>query len=239
MASIEPAMLWEATDAGRGAAAAVSVWIGGGGGRLAARRGGGGVWDRRRRGWSGWRSARTTSWRGCRLADGPLIAKCCGWAPAHPRLIRLAELLAWLEEEGLPVAVPLQAQAGARQVLVDGRSLGLLPRGGGRAAGCPGTPTGLGGGDDAGAAAPGAGGVSAGRGSNGRGGAGAGGEHPGVGGGEGGDGGAGGGRGGEPGAAGGAGWAGAAAAANAAGAPRFPGGEPDLGRREDRRRARF
>ena len=57
---------------------------------------------------------------------GPLIAKCCGWAPAQPQLARLAELLAWLQEEGLPVAVPLAARTGSRQVLVDGRSLGLL-----------------------------------------------------------------------------------------------------------------
>ena len=41
-------------------------------------------------------------------------------------MLRLTELLVWLEGEGVPVAMPLEARARARQVLVDGRSLGLL-----------------------------------------------------------------------------------------------------------------
>lgn len=125
MEEVEPAMLWEATDAhtalrrrfGFDSAAAVEDWLR----RAASAHYGIAVGEMERLAIS---SSNFLAW--LRTDAGPLIAKCCGWAMLHPRLMQVAELLAWLEQEGLPVAVPLTAHAGTRQVMVDRRSLGLL-----------------------------------------------------------------------------------------------------------------
>lgn len=125
MAGVQPTMLWEATDASAalarrfrfGSAAEVEAWL-----RSTVHAEYGiAVRSMDRLVIS---SYNFLAW--LQTSDGPLIAKCCGWAPAHPKLLRLAALLAWLEEEGLPVVVPLMATPGMRQVLVDGRSLGML-----------------------------------------------------------------------------------------------------------------
>lgn len=118
-------MLWEATDAaaalrrrfGFESAAAVETWLR----REAASHYGIAVEEMERLAIS---SYNFLAW--LRTDAGPLIAKCCGRAILHPRLVQVAELLVWLEGEGLPVAVPLLARAGVRQVMVDRRSLGLL-----------------------------------------------------------------------------------------------------------------
>lgn len=125
MAGAVPTMLWEATDPAAalrrrfrfGSAAEVEAWLRG----AAAAEYGIAVEGMDRLAIS---SYNLLAW--LQTSAGPLIAKCCGWAPAHPRLIRLAELLAWLEGEGLPVVAPRPARAEIRQVLIDGRSLGLL-----------------------------------------------------------------------------------------------------------------
>lgn len=125
MAGIEPTMLWEATDPdaalqrrfGFGSAAEVEDWLR----REAAAHYGIAVAGMERLAIS---SYNFLAW--LRTDEGPLIAKCCGWAMLHPRLVQVAELLVWLEKEGLPVAVPQEANGGARQVMVDRRSLGLL-----------------------------------------------------------------------------------------------------------------
>jgi len=58
-------------------------------------------------------------------ADGPLIAKCCAQLTIHTRLARIADLLCWLEAQGLPVSTPLSTTLGARQVRCEHLSLGL------------------------------------------------------------------------------------------------------------------
>lgn len=58
-------------------------------------------------------------------ADGPLLAKCCAYPPAHPQLVKLAGLLVWLAQAGLPVSPPLATKAAERQILCDQRSLGV------------------------------------------------------------------------------------------------------------------
>lgn len=125
MAVVEPELLWEATDAqealrrrfGLESAAAVEAWLR----REAGSHYGIAVKEMERLAIS---SYNFLAW--LRTDEGPLIAKCCGWAMLHARLVQVAELLAWLEGEGLPVAVPLAARSGGRQVMVDRRSLGLL-----------------------------------------------------------------------------------------------------------------
>jgi homoserine kinase type II len=57
--------------------------------------------------------------------DGPLIAKCCAVVSAHEWLSNVAELLVWLDQERLPVSVPLRSRRGKRQVLCDHLSLGV------------------------------------------------------------------------------------------------------------------
>ena len=58
-------------------------------------------------------------------ADGPLIAKCCALVSAHDRLSNVAELLVWLDQEHLPVSVPLRTKVGQRQVTCDHLSLSV------------------------------------------------------------------------------------------------------------------
>jgi len=57
--------------------------------------------------------------------DGPLIAKCCAFVRAHDWLANVGELLAWLEQQQLPVSVPVAASTGERQVLRDHLSIGV------------------------------------------------------------------------------------------------------------------
>ncbi|MEQ7125575.1 phosphotransferase [Actinopolymorpha sp. B11F2] len=57
-----------------------------------------------------------------------LVAKWSVVPGLHPRLAELARLTGWLEGCGLPVAAPLPAIDGRRQVEIDGASLGLLPQ---------------------------------------------------------------------------------------------------------------
>lgn len=58
-------------------------------------------------------------------ADGPLLAKCCAFVPAHQRLLNAGELVVWLGEMQLPVSAPLVATTGAVQVLCDHLSVGV------------------------------------------------------------------------------------------------------------------
>lgn len=58
-------------------------------------------------------------------SDGPLIAKCCAFVPAHDWLANVAELLAWLEQQHLPVSVPVTTSSGERQVRRDHLSIGV------------------------------------------------------------------------------------------------------------------
>ena len=62
-------------------------------------------------------------------AEGPLLAKCCVFLPAHQRLLTAAELVVWLAQQSLPVSVPLPAQTGpetgAVQVRCDHFSVGV------------------------------------------------------------------------------------------------------------------
>lgn len=62
-------------------------------------------------------------------SEGPLLAKCCIFLPAHQRLLTAAELVVWLAQQTLPVSVPLSAQtgpeAGAVQVRCDHFSVGV------------------------------------------------------------------------------------------------------------------
>lgn len=57
--------------------------------------------------------------------DGPLLAKCCAFVRAHDWLANVAELLAWLEQQQLPVSVPVATSTGERQVLRDHLSIGV------------------------------------------------------------------------------------------------------------------
>ena len=58
-------------------------------------------------------------------AEGPLLAKCCVFLPAHQRLLNAAELVVWLDQKSLPVSVPLPAKTGPVQVICDHFSIGL------------------------------------------------------------------------------------------------------------------
>lgn len=58
-------------------------------------------------------------------AAGPLLAKCCGFAPAHQRLLNTGELVVWLAQARLPVSAPLVATTGSVQVRCDHLSLGV------------------------------------------------------------------------------------------------------------------
>jgi len=58
-------------------------------------------------------------------AEGPLLAKCCAFAPAHQRLQNVAALVVWLDQVSLPVSVPLAAKTGAVQVRCDHLSVGV------------------------------------------------------------------------------------------------------------------
>ncbi len=63
-------------------------------------------------------------------AEQPLLAKCCMAIPLHERLVHIADLLAWLQAEGMPVSAPLTSTSGARQTIYAHCSLGvqhLLP----------------------------------------------------------------------------------------------------------------
>jgi homoserine kinase type II len=62
--------------------------------------------------------------------DGLLIAKCCALVTAHDWLVNVAELLLWLDRQGLPVSIPLASKTGSRQVICDHLTLSvqrLLP----------------------------------------------------------------------------------------------------------------
>lgn len=58
-------------------------------------------------------------------ADGFLFAKCCALPGRHVRLATIADLLCWLDAQGLPVSVPLPSVEGARQVRCDHLTVGL------------------------------------------------------------------------------------------------------------------
>lgn len=58
-------------------------------------------------------------------AEGPLLAKCCAFAPAHQCLQNAAALVVWLDQVSLPVSVPLTAKTGAVQVRCDHLSVGV------------------------------------------------------------------------------------------------------------------
>ncbi len=58
-------------------------------------------------------------------ADGLLFAKCCALPGRHVRLVQIADLLQWLDTQGLPVSVPLPTVQGARQVRCDHLTIGL------------------------------------------------------------------------------------------------------------------
>jgi homoserine kinase type II len=58
-------------------------------------------------------------------AAGPLLAKCCVFAPAHQRLLEAGELVRWLAQIGLPVSAPFVAMTGAVQVRCDHLSVGV------------------------------------------------------------------------------------------------------------------
>ena len=56
---------------------------------------------------------------------GPLLAKCCARVDFHERLCQVAALLAWLDQGGLPVSAPLRTRNGLGQVICDHLSLGV------------------------------------------------------------------------------------------------------------------
>lgn len=58
-------------------------------------------------------------------AEGTLLAKCCAFPPAHPRLLAAGELVVWLAQRGLPVSAPLLSTTGTVQVQCDHLSLGV------------------------------------------------------------------------------------------------------------------
>jgi homoserine kinase type II len=57
--------------------------------------------------------------------SGRMVAKCSVVTERHPRLAKVAGLLAWLGERGLPVSAPVPALDGSHQVVIGGRSIGL------------------------------------------------------------------------------------------------------------------
>lgn len=57
--------------------------------------------------------------------DGLLLAKCCASLQSHERLANVADVLTWLDQQQLPVSVPLLAQTGERQVRAAHLSLGV------------------------------------------------------------------------------------------------------------------
>jgi homoserine kinase type II len=57
--------------------------------------------------------------------DGPLLAKSCALVTAQDWLAKVADLLVWLDQQGLPVSVPLASKTGQRQVICDHLSLGV------------------------------------------------------------------------------------------------------------------
>lgn len=57
--------------------------------------------------------------------NGRMIAKWCGYPFFQTRLAKLAPLVSWLHERGLPVSAPVPSKAGELQVLVDHLSLGV------------------------------------------------------------------------------------------------------------------
>lgn len=56
---------------------------------------------------------------------GPLLAKCCGFAAAHQRLLHCGELVHWLAQVGLPVSPPLLSTTGAVQNRCDHLSVSV------------------------------------------------------------------------------------------------------------------
>ena len=58
-------------------------------------------------------------------ADGPLIAKCCAFVSAHDWLSNVADLLVWLDQDRVPVSVPLHTSTGQRQCICDHLSVGV------------------------------------------------------------------------------------------------------------------
>lgn len=61
------------------------------------------------------------------IERGPLLIKVCRLAAAHDWLAARADLVDWLAERDLPVARPVPAATGERQLLRAGHSIGVQP----------------------------------------------------------------------------------------------------------------
>jgi homoserine kinase type II len=60
-----------------------------------------------------------------RTPDGPVVAKCCAYPGIHQRRLAIAELLTWLDKQGIPVSAPVPARDGAPQLGRDHLSIGV------------------------------------------------------------------------------------------------------------------